>query len=123
MASQQQLKDANYIHRGDNGEYLEETGQCGVPSCDHSKILTDNRTDQEYRYCIKLQKPVDFYDSCKYHSSERGNAYLSEMTTLLMKAEKSKTEQYQKETEKKKSHWILIPAMICIGILAYILTK
>lgn len=123
MASKEQLKEANYVHRGDDGKYIEELGQCGFSPCDHSKIIKDDVTDEEYRYCMKLQMPVDDYDSCKYHSDERFMGLIGQMSNLLKEENDAKTRQNEKQSEnKKKSHWMLI-LLIFIGILIYMFIK
>ena len=64
-----------------------DLGQCGLLPCDHSKIITDEKTGNEYRYCMKLQIPVDFYDSCKYYSREKRTAFLQQWTSWSEKRE------------------------------------
>ena len=122
MASKQQLKEANYVHRGDDGQYIEGLGQCSFSPCDHSKIIKDDRTGEEYRYCMKLQMPVDSYDSCKYHSEERWMSLVGDMANLLKEENETKKNQEQKNIEKR-NNWIIIPIIIFIGVLVYILIK
>lgn len=124
MASQQELKEANYIHRGDDGKYIEGLGQCGFSPCDYSKIIKDDKTGEECRYCMKLQIPVDCYDSCKYHSDERISGLIGEWATLLKEESEAKTTQNRPAKEKKKrKHWLLILVIVCIVILIYMLNK
>lgn len=118
MASKQLLKEANYIHRGENGEYIEGLGQCSFSPCDYSKIIKDNTTGMEYRYCTKLQIPVDSYDSCKYHSEKEWTSLVGQMANLLQHEDEIKRTQKQ-----SKKHWILIPIIICICICIYLLIK
>ena len=121
MASQQQLKEANYVHRGDEGKYIEGLGQCSFSPCDHSKIVKDERTGEEYRYCMKLQIPVDDYDSCKYHSEERWIGLMGEMANLLK--EENDAKKKQTPPQNKKHHFLLMFVVICVCLLIYILIK
>lgn len=57
-----ELKRANYISRGDNGEYTEK--QCGF-SCEFSFLV--NQEDESYRYCERFKMRVGDFDSCKYY--------------------------------------------------------
>lgn len=124
MASKQELKEANYVHRGDNGKYIEELGQCNFSPCDHSKIIKDDVTNEEYRYCIKLQMPVDDYDSCKYHSEERWISLMGQMANLFKEEDEARARKSQKQLEmKKKSHWMPILLIIFIVILIYVWIK
>lgn len=119
MASQQQLKDAHYT-RHDN--YIEDLGQCGFLACDHSKILTDEQTGEEYRYCMKLQMPVDSYDSCKYHSQKEASDLLMQWASLSKEAEKKASNPPQKA--KKRVRWVpVIIALICVILIWYIFLK
>ena len=126
MVSPKELKEANYVHRGDDGKYIEGLGQCSFSPCDHSKIVKDDRNGEEYRYCMKLQMPVDSYDSCKYHSEEQWIGLIDEMADLIIQENEAKSRKIQKQAEtkkKKKSHWMLMLLIICIGILIYMLIK
>lgn len=126
MASQQELKEANYVHRGeDDGEYIKELGQCGLSPCDYSKMIRDDKTGKEYRYCMKLQIPVDCYDSCKYHSDERINSLIGEWATLLKEENEAKERATQRQTptKHKKNYILPIFIILCIAILLYVLMR
>lgn len=125
MNSQQRLKEANYVHRGEDGEYIEELGQCGLSPCDYSKMIRDDKTGKEYRYCMKLQMVVDEYDSCKYHSDEKIMGLIGQMSNLLQEQNKAKERvSYKQTSTKQKNNYILsIFIILCIAILLYILVK
>lgn len=125
MTSRKELKEANYIHRGDNGKYIEGLGQCSFSPCDHSKIIKDDRTGEEYRYCMKLQMPVDSYDSCKYHSEEQWMGLMGQMANLLQEENKAKERATQRQTptKHKKNYVLPIFIILCIAILLYVLMK
>lgn len=125
MASQQELKEANYIHRGDDGKYIEGLGQCGFSPCDYSKIVKDDRLGKEYRYCVKLQMSVDDYDSCRYHSEEQFVGLVGKMANLLQEENKAKERATPKQPylKNKKNYLPLILIIIGICILIYVLIK
>lgn len=125
MLSNQVLKEANYVHRGADGEYMEGLGQCSFSPCDHSKIIKDDRTGEEYRYCMKLQMPVDSYDSCKYHSEEQWMGLMGQMANLLQEENKVKERASKKQapSKSKKNYALPIFIILCIAILLYILMK
>lgn len=125
MDSQQRLKEANYVHRGEDGEYIKEFGQCGLSPCDYSKMIRDNKTGREYRYCTKLQIPVDEYDSCKYHSDEEFMGLVGQMSNLLQKENKTKGRANQRQTPAKHKKKYILPifAILCFAVLLYILMK
>lgn len=118
MASEQQLKEANYIARI-NDEYIDGLGQCGMVPCDHSKMLKDNITGKEYRYCMKLQMPVNEYDSCKYHGD---TSFVAHMQSFIPKQQESEPQSYQKSIPKKKKGF-RIGAIVCLCILVYLWLK
>ena len=122
MASDQQLREANYIHRGADGEYIEDLGQCGFPPCDFQKIVKDERTGKEYRYCMKLQMPVDDYNSCKYHSDGHWAGLVGQWGELLQEENEAR-ERVSAKPQKQKKHWIIMSIIIGIGILIYMLVK
>ena len=117
MASKKQLEEAKYIHRGDAGKYIEGLGQCSFSPCDHSKIVIDDKTGEEYRYCMKLQMPVDSYDSCKYHSEERWIGLVGQMSNLLQEENNIKS-TFEKKSNKK-SHKVFFIFVIIICVLIY----
>lgn len=122
MTSQRQLEEANYVHRGDDGRYIEGLGQCSFAPCDHSKIIKDEVTGGEYRYCMKLQMIVDEFDSCKYHSEEQFMGLVGQMANLFKEENEAKISGNKNEAEKK-NHWMSILIIICVGILIYMLMK
>lgn len=87
MVSEQQLKNANYVYRGDDGEYIENIGQCGF-MCDHGEVVEDKSTGKNIRYCNILHMQVYDYDSCKYYCDDDMAASLDlyAYTTVAMKA-------------------------------------
>lgn len=123
MVSQQQLKEANYVCRGDDGNYIEGLGQCGFSPCDNSKIIKNDRTGEEYRYCMKLQMPVASYDSCRYHSEEQWMGLMGEMANLLKEENNAKESAKQTPPHNKKNYILPAFIIICICILLYILLK
>lgn len=122
MATQQQLKEANYVVHED---HIENLGQCGWEPCDHSKIFTDEKSGNEYRYCMKLQMRVDDYASCKYHSKEEWSSLIEHMANLLVEEEALKQKANAKTSKKKtsKKKWLLVLLVVCVCILLYIWFK
>lgn len=121
MASRQHLKEAEYISRGDDGDYIEELGQCGFSPCDCSEIVKDNITGEEYRYCMKLQMPVGLYDSCKYHSAEKSMDLIRQLAELF-KEEETLTKKAH-ANQKQKSKRMLIMTIVCIAVFIFLLIK
>lgn len=119
MATQQQLREANYAHHDD---YIEDLGQCSFLPCDHSKILTDERTGEEYRYCMKLQMPVDSYDSCKYHSQKEASDLLMQWVSLSKDAEQKPSNPPPQK--KKRVSWVpVVIVLICVALFWYFFLK
>lgn len=90
MTSQRTLKQANYVHRGDDdNQDIENLGQCGRPQCDYSKFLKD-ASGEEYWYCTKLQMPVSCYDSCKYYNDSAWKILMGQWQDIIEQEKKAK---------------------------------
>lgn len=86
----ERLKEAGYVHRGDDAPY---TGnQCGF-NCDHSKLMNNDDSPRPcYRVCNKFKIRVSDYDSCKYYCDDEFIANCAGMMKAL---------GYKTEAEKK----------------------
>ena len=118
MASKQQLKEANYVHYND---YKEGRKTCGLFSCDYSKVVKDDITGEEYRYCTKLQMYVGDYDLCKYYNDKAKTDLLVELANLIQ--EENEITSKPKQETKKKNYWIAILIIVCICVFIYIRMK
>lgn len=107
MASEKQLREADYVWRGDDGEYCDDIGQCGF-TCDHSEIRKDNATGKNYRYCVKLQMKVFDYDSCKYYSDDEQADLLGQLGTMIIRSDNtSKNENELLEAAKENDKYAI----------------
>jgi len=95
MNFQERLREAQYVIRGKNGEYLEGIGQCGFLPCDHSRVVENDF--ETYRFCEKLNMRVADYDSCRYHSQEKMNGLLYRWVELSLE-EQGQLKPNQKRT-------------------------
>lgn len=94
MATDRQIKEAQYVHRGDDGDYLDEIGQCGF-TCDYSKIVKDDKTGKNYRYCTKLQMQVFDYDSCKFFCNDEQVSLLGQLSSMLTRSDFSTKKDHE----------------------------
>lgn len=119
MATKRELMEANYVHP-DVEEYNSDINLCGLPPCDHSKMIKDEKTGEKHRYCMKLQIPVEEYDFCKYHSDEEWTKLIGEMGSLL---------QIQDEAikagkrRKRQKYWMIASILVVLAVLVYALIK
>ena len=81
MASNQQLKEAEYIHRSEDAQLDDEVQVCGSLPCNYYEIR-ENGTENSYRYCNKHGIRVGYYDSCKYYD----NSYYLGLISDYMRA-------------------------------------
>lgn len=111
----ERLKEAGYVHRGDDAPY---TGnQCGF-NCDHSKLLNNDDSPRPcYRVCTKFNIRVSDYDSCEYYSDKK----LCEHLGAFLNATRGQTSKKVPEKPKKSGSgrlWLLV-----LLVLVYILIK
>ncbi len=84
------LKEAEFVRRGDEGEYLEDIGQCGF-GCDFSRLIWDKDHENVIGHvCDKLRlQGIGDYDSCKYFQNDEEAALLGEFVELTRGIDKS----------------------------------
>ena len=124
MATQNELKAAQYIHRGDNGHRIEGLGQCGFLPCNYSKIIdnTDSGGDC-YRYCTKLNQRVSEYDSCKFHCEDESAALLQEFAKAGMGlyGGTSPVQTTKPSNPKKKGKFFsAFLTVVVLGVIVYL---
>ena len=112
------LREAGYIRRGADGEYLNDVGQCGF-TCDHVKPIRPDGTDKSlYLYCTKLGIRVEDYDSCKYFCNDKHAALIWQMHQLLTEEKEMEKNAAMRAKKRKKSKvlWVVL-AVIALFIL------
>lgn len=114
----EELKEARYVRRGENGPYLEDVGQCGF-GCDHSKLLNNDDSPRPcYRVCNKFKIRVSDYDSCKYFSN---NEFMELIRMYTVPGKKSPVQEKPQEKPKKSgAGWLWVLVLLA---LVYILIK
>ena len=116
----ERLKEAGYVHRGDDAPY---TGnQCGF-NCDHSKLMNNDDSPRPcYRVCDKFKIRVSDYDSCKYYCDDDFVANCAGLMKALgykTEAEKKAASNKQPEVERSGTVWFFL----IIAVLVYMIVK
>lgn len=116
MTQNEQLAEAKYIHRGDDGELLEH--QCGF-GCDYS-YLVNRDSPGCYRMCKKLNIRVGDYDTCKYYDDKEYTALIAQFAKLSLGIEEPKTEfEANSEQSKNRSVILFIVIAVLVGVFLY----
>ncbi len=98
MATAEQLKQAQYIYRGDGGP-MPDGHCCGLPlPCDHVRVV-ESENEPNYYFCDLLQMRVADYDSCKYYSD---GDFVGSMMDFVDSKQKIKD---MSKSQKQKSIW------------------
>ncbi len=95
------LKEAKFVRRGNDGEYLKDVGQCGF-GCDFSRLIWDEEHENVIGHvCDKLRlQGIGDYDSCKYFKNKEDIALLSKFVELSQGIDST---QKTRHPVKKKS--------------------
>lgn len=113
----QELKEARYVRRGENGPFLKDVDQCG-DFCDYSKLINNDDSPRPcYCVCTKFNIRVSDYDSCKYYSDKK----ISEQIGVFLNATRGQTSKKAPEKPKKSgAGWLWVLVLLA---LVYILIK
>lgn len=105
MASYQQLKEAEYIHRSEDVQLEGEVQVCGSLPCNYFEIK-ENGTENSYGYCNKHGMRVGCKDSCKYYDDSYYLGLISDylkVATAVNKMEYGEKES-SPQTRKQKEN-------------------
>lgn len=120
MASFHDIKTANFVHRVDSPG--DDVDTCGFPFCDWSKIVTNDSTGEEVRYCEKLNMYVDTYDSCDFHCHKKWDALMGDLVDAFTEQPKQNSVQGNQRTQKTHRSTILVLlVLVLLFILAIII--
>ena len=106
MATQERIKEANFVRNGYDSKNMKNSG-CGYLPCDHSEIVRVQETGEEYRYCDKLGMRVSDSDTCKYHQSKKYDAMIDQWLGIS-NAGQTSTQEVKKEGEISVFRIILV---------------
>ncbi len=122
MASREQLDAAHYVHRGEDGDYLENVGQCGF-GCDFSHLVwkDEEHSEAAYRYCDKFRMRVETYDSCDLFDDKRQMQLFSDLVSAMHSGK-------QTDDEKKASNsggvgWFVFLFIACAVLVLWLASQ